>query len=102
VTLPLTVKHRPGRRNVVLNHYPRDATVYATYQGMLAGHDQESLILTSSTDGKTFTWLAVGVPETPAPIPRDACALRFEIKPGARLYGFDLIAVPNRADLPKK
>ena len=86
----------PGRdcKKVPLVQYPDDATVYVVYHGMLAGQDQESLILSVSKDGKAFPWAAVGVPDLPVPIPRDAKALRFEIKPGARLSRFELLAVP--------
>ena len=81
-------------RRVPITSYPKDATVYVVYRGMLARGDQESLILAMSADGKKFDWAAIGLPDLPVPIPRSAKTLRFEIKPGARLYGFGLVAVP--------
>ena len=85
----------PGRhsKNVPLVAYPKDATVYVVYRGLLAGADQESLILATSTDGKQYHWAGVGAPHLPVPLPRKTQSLRFTIKPGARLSGFELIAV---------
>jgi len=77
-----------------LSTYPKDAAVYVAYEGQLARADQESLILQTSKDGKAFAWTATGLPAAPVQIPRDAKAFRFEIKPGAWLSRFELIAVP--------
>lgn len=82
-------------RRVPMNSYPKDATVYVTYEGTLAGPDQESLILSVSTDGETFNWSGIGAPELPVKLPRASTAIRFEIKPGARLSSFRLISVPD-------
>ena len=90
ITYPLT-----GRYKYILNRYPKDATVYVVYRGNLARKDQESLILCTSKDGKAFTWTAVGILDFPVKLPRDATALRFLIKPGAFLEGFEVISVPH-------
>ena len=82
-------------RRVPITSYPKDATVYVVYRGMLARGDQESLVLAMSADGEKFDWAAIGLPDLPVAIPRSAKTLRFEIKPGARLYGFELVAVPT-------
>jgi len=82
-------------RKVPVVAYPKDATVYVVYRGALAAGDQESLILALSKDGKQFVWASTGVPHLPVRVPPDTATLRFEIKPGARLTRFDLIAVPH-------
>ena len=94
VTCPLL---GPGRdyRKVPVVGYPKDATLYAVYRGALARRDQESLILALSKDGKQFVWASTGVPHLPVAIPPGTRTLRFEIKPGASLTGFDLIAIPR-------
>ncbi len=86
----------PGNpRGGVINSYPKGATLYAVYDGSLKGEDQESLVLAASTDGTQFTWLATGIPSFPVQLPATVKALRFELKPGAELRRFDVLAVPN-------
>jgi len=90
ITFPLV-----GHRKMILNSYPKNAVVYVVYHGVLARKDQESLILCTSKDGKAFGWTSTGTPGFPVEIPRDAKSIRFDVKPGARLGGFEVIAVPR-------
>ena len=85
-------------RRAAIAAYPKDAAVFVAYKGLLAGSDPESLILEASKDGEHFSWAATGMPELPVEIANDVKAVRFRIKPGARLSRFDLIAVPRSAD----
>jgi len=88
------ITYKLGHHKRIMRGFPKDSIVYVVYHGQLTRRDPESLILSASKDGEKFTWLAVGALNFPTELPRSTKAMRFEIKPGARLDGFEVISAP--------
>ncbi len=92
-TITCPIAQLTGDPNV---HRP-SGPIYVVYQGS-APPSGESVILSFSTDGDSFSWASVDEFNTPIPIPRGATHLRFTIKNGGSLAAFYTIAteLPNK------
>ncbi len=86
-TITCPIAQLTGDPNV---HRP-SGPIYVVYQGS-APPSGESVVLSFSTDGESFSWASVDELDKPIPIPTGATQMRITIKNGARLSAFYAIA----------
>ncbi len=91
-TITCSIAQLIGDSNV---HRP-SGPIYVVYQGS-APPSGESVVLSFSTDGESFSWASVDELDKPIPILPGAKQMRFTIKNGASLSAFYVIAT----EIPK-